>query len=1278
MEALGTIIALLGMLDMVLGYVGCPDADASLTPWDPGHDETARVVISSGQNYLLIGSATFESLEIRGGKLVFADNGNDITLRARSILVGAAGELHVGSESCRYRAKATIVLFGRSDEGAEDPRFGRKFVGVEPGGTLEVHGQRKLSWTQLAKTVGEGGLPYGSFSAHERWEDCSTRAERGISVLVVDPATAARVDYGSFDTYLDWAESDRLVNFLDKIPDGFIVSMGVLAEGSEKLNTAAKNAIAALGSNVIHTLGFRQYWAFVAVKGDPNSAVEDTVMYSVTEDTPATADKVFTTSDGVEFRVSAASWWANGQKHLEMSVDAVSPDTVISLKDDVTSWQPGDRIVLASTDYNMEQAEEFQLVNCQECSTHQVKLAGKPKYTHFGEISGGVDMRGEVGLLTRNVVITAETEDSCYGNNFCQYFDYDTFGGHLKVVGGFTNVHLSGVEITRMGQQVLGSYPVHFHMAGDVDELGGYARPAYLDGLSIHHCFSRCVTIHGTHGLMVKDTVGYDTLGHCFFLEDGAEQRNTLDHNLGLVTRPGALLPTDRDEAMCRGIRTGVYGDYIPQHSECLAVSTFWIAHPNNNLINNVAAGSVHFGIWYLFHHEPTGLSAGTLPPGQAEHAPLGKFYNNRAHSNFRQGLMVDNGVKTTQASASHPAEFLSKITYIKYHPHVDSDPSKPRVPAVFDGFISYKNAGQASWLRGGDIVVKNCAVADTTDMTFASEGGPMGSGDEGALQVISNCVFVGESDNLGNCKDRGRDVSWAAGADGRFRTLSKGGQYPYRGFEIYDGPVAIENCTFRNFRVTSARPGVSALGFQLENQFQMAVSNAVINAKFEEVDLRVNFGAPGDRHFGQMNREGDKMGSFHDEDGSVTGYVGSHVFYSGNHLAKNPGCVERPDWNAMICSGNYAMLFMEVEKPSTNAMLLVRDEYPADPVTLEGLNQSPGNRQKHNPVITVDTSYTVHWTGRAPEKFKIYPAHFNKDNWVRLGLCYPPGTTFRVTYLIVNRVTGAQTDWQWIEPASDLAEVEQGDGFNYYWDDSTGLLFVKVKAHYARTGEKEYSYCSNMGCERIFIEATMTSNDVSNCMTSAYPKYGLSPSPGLPMMLSQHQCNDCGAKEPILLEENGAYVDVSVVSRGYSDMDLPGPAAAITVDGVSYDSNGAWGFNVVIVDAQDGSVTAHAVFMTNRDPSEDAACANFLRNDVPKNSVVLVSLYGNHIRYARDCLAALMEVGAEEPGIGIAVKASYALVGFKGGYRTNWIRQEAPRKGTGPAVIQTRIPLLY
>lgn len=56
-----------------------------------------------------------------------------------------------------------------------------------------------------------------------------------------------------------------------------------------------------------------------------------------------------------------------------------------------------------------------------------------PQFLHMGEIIDGVDMRAEVGILTRNIVIQGEVEESCYAENQCQFFDYDTFGGHVMV-----------------------------------------------------------------------------------------------------------------------------------------------------------------------------------------------------------------------------------------------------------------------------------------------------------------------------------------------------------------------------------------------------------------------------------------------------------------------------------------------------------------------------------------------------------------------------------------------------------------------------------------------------------------------------------------------------------------------------------------------------------------------------------------------------------------------------------------------------------------------------
>lgn len=63
----------------------------------------------------------------------------------------------------------------------------------------------------------------------------------------------------------------------------------------------------------------------------------------------------------------------------------------------------------------------------------------------------------------------------------------------------------------------------------------------------------------------VQDVVGYDSLGHCFFTEDGPEERNIFDHCLGLLVKAGTLLPSDRDSKMCRAITDDAYPGYVPR-----------------------------------------------------------------------------------------------------------------------------------------------------------------------------------------------------------------------------------------------------------------------------------------------------------------------------------------------------------------------------------------------------------------------------------------------------------------------------------------------------------------------------------------------------------------------------------------------------------------------------------------------------------------------------------------------------------------------------------------
>ena len=67
--------------------------------------------------------------------------------------------------------------------------------------------------------------------------------------------------------------------------------------------------------------------------------------------------------------------------------------------------------------------------------------------------------------------------------------------------------------------------------------------------------------------------VGYNTLGHCFFMEDGNERDNVLIHNVGLLTKPGSLLPSDRDADVCTALSAAATQRFkhIPDvHNECM------------------------------------------------------------------------------------------------------------------------------------------------------------------------------------------------------------------------------------------------------------------------------------------------------------------------------------------------------------------------------------------------------------------------------------------------------------------------------------------------------------------------------------------------------------------------------------------------------------------------------------------------------------------------------------------------------------------------------------
>ena len=126
---------------------------------------------------------------------------------------------------------------------------------------------------------------------------------------------------------------------------------------------------------------------------------------------------------------------------------------------------------------------------------------------------------------------------------------------------------------------MLGRYAIHYHMIGAVHK-------SYCTGLATHRGFNRAFTLHGVHYLRLTDNVAYNIMGHTFFIEDAIESKNIMRNNLVMMTkRSWSLLNTDQTPA------------------------SFWITHPDNDFIDNHAAGSDRYSYWYDLKVHPTGPS---------------------------------------------------------------------------------------------------------------------------------------------------------------------------------------------------------------------------------------------------------------------------------------------------------------------------------------------------------------------------------------------------------------------------------------------------------------------------------------------------------------------------------------------------------------------------------------------------------------------------------------------------------------------------------------------
>jgi hypothetical protein len=378
--------------------------------------------------------------------------------------------------------------------------------------------------------------------------------------------------------------------------------------------------------------------------------------------------------------------YLNGPSWAYLGSNANSGDTQIVLNTNLPvggSWAPGANIVIASTAQGDASAiPQNEVVQIVSTSGNTITINRPLEYNH----SGSGNMRAEVGLLTRNILITGDESS-----------DTSLFGAHILMRRTAVSV-IDAVEFTKSGQKgMLARYPIHFHHGNEavippgVRRLNTIGNPQgtvetplwIIKNNAIHDNYQRCITIHDTNNVTLYNNVGYNTFGHCYFLEDGAEELNTLDSNLGIY------------------VKSVPNGDSLQLIASDNTASIFWITNPNNTFINNNAVGGV-FGYWFDLPVLPTAMSTllhandNYLRP---RYQPLVKFYNNTAHSATQHGLFMDNMENIHGIPSGNTPYTPMEGPY-----NVTSLSSLKQVQAFFQDFVSYNNGGYGLFTRGGPL----------------------------------------------------------------------------------------------------------------------------------------------------------------------------------------------------------------------------------------------------------------------------------------------------------------------------------------------------------------------------------------------------------------------------------------------------------------------------------------------------------------------------------------------------------------------------------------------
>jgi hypothetical protein len=338
---------------------------------------------------------------------------------------------------------------------------------------------------------------------------------------------------------------------------------------------------------------------------------------------------------------------------VKLGNSAKPGDDSVTLAEPVTGWRVGDEVIVTGSEHGYRDrtfrnhpdgvSTEERRIAAIEGTT--IRLDKPLEKEHWGD----GEFRSEVANLSRNVIVESADPDGVRGHTLYHAFSQGS---------------ISYARFAHLGKEnVLGRYAIHFHLLSDSMRGGSVIGAAVVDS------HNRWITIHGTEYLVVRDCVGYQSVGHGYFLEDGTEVYNLLDRNLGVQAYRGKRLPNQ-------------VLPFDPNDG-----AAFWWANGRNSLTRNVSCENDEYGYRYDMQKSrsfdsvlPIATAEGGVEKVDVRTIPVWNFRENEAHTEGVYGVLIaanGNNQPDTSITDQRMLEYVSRIDWTGpdvRHPHVLKD----------------------------------------------------------------------------------------------------------------------------------------------------------------------------------------------------------------------------------------------------------------------------------------------------------------------------------------------------------------------------------------------------------------------------------------------------------------------------------------------------------------------------------------------------------------------------------------------------------------------------